>query len=428
MPAPSSQKRSGISIYLPYSVVFLGKCIWYFFVSFLTLLVTTVTTLIVINTLSKTNSQEKRFPHMNFDKIDCGENSLQLYSYGQDLYAAMLEAIDDAQESIYLETYIWKDDDLGYEFKKHLVRKARAGVHVYVIFDNFANLVVHRVFKLFPPEVHVLNYRIRGAIRTPWQALNPLRYALDHRKLLVVDGRVSFIGGYNIGGLYATQWRDTHLRIKGPFAANLALSFQDFWNLINRREQIVSSYHRTFNPLINVIENNALQATFPIRNMYISAIDKATSTILLTNAYFVPDHVLLNHLKDAARRGVTVNILVPWHSNHVVVDWLSRGYFKECLDAGIHVLGYSYTMLHAKTCMVDDYWVTIGTANLDRLSEVGNYEVNVEVYSSALARQMQTLFDCDTEDVFEFTLAAWQRRPWYAKLGERILAPLRNFL
>ena len=141
----------------------------------------------------------------------------------------------------------------------------------------------------------------------------------------------------------------------------------------------------------------------------------------------VPDGALLDALRAAAKRGVDVRVLVPWISNHVVVDWLTRGYFTVCLKAGIRVFGYQ-DMLHAKTCTIDGQWSTIGTANLDRLSAVGNYEINVEVYSEALARQMEELFKCDMRHAFTLTLEEWLRRPWYTRLGERILAPLRWFL
>jgi len=159
--------------------------------------------------------------------------------------------------------------------------------------------------------------------------------------------------------------------------------------------------------------------------MYIENIDRAEHSIWLTNAYFVPDHVLLDSLKAAAKRGVDVRILVPWTSNHVIVDWVARGYFTECLQAGIRVYGYRHTMLHAKTCPVDEQWSTIGTANLDRLSSIGNFEINVEIYSVEFAQQMQALFKCDTADMFELSLEDWQCRPWYTKWSEWILSPWR---
>ncbi len=382
-------------------------------------------TLIILQIVShqrKKQHIEHGFPHPHLQDVMIGENRLCIYDYGQDLYHDMLMAIDAAQETIYLETYIWKGDEVGQAFKDHLARKAAQGVEVYVVYDSFANLVVSHKFKRFHPAIHVLPYQ---AISVPWQILDLRRYALDHRKILVVDGKVSFLGGYNIGSLYATSWRDTHMRIEGPTAADLAHSFADFWNRHDRRgHHIHRHYQRHFDPLINVRGNNALNLTFPIRDMYIEAIDRSERSIALSNAYFVPDSALLDALKQAAQRGVDVRILVPWRSNHIIVDWLARGLFTECLQAGIRIFGY-HNMLHAKTCTIDGVWSTIGTANLDRLSSVGNYELNVELYSEEIAQQMQALFKADLTNAHEITLEEWVNRPWFSMLGEHILAPLR---
>jgi cardiolipin synthase len=387
--------------------------------------VLTVAILQLVSKLRRKQQQGGGFPHPNLDDVRVGDNTLQIYDYGQYLFDAMLAAIDDAKESIYLETYIWKDDKIGREFKEHLIKKATQGIEVFVVFDGFGNTVVPQRFKEFPAIVHTLKYQ---AIRRPWQIFDPRHYALDHRKLLIVDGYTSFIGGYNIGSPYATTWRDTHLRIQGPASADLAHSFVEFWNQhCHPAPDITRHYPRHFDALINVAGTNALQLMFPIRDMYIRAIDRAEKSVRLTNAYFVPDGVLMSALAAAARRGVDVQILVPWISNHIVVDWLARGYFTECLQAGVKVFGYRH-MLHAKTCTIDGQWSTIGTANLDRLSAVGNYEINVEIYSSSLAHQMEQLFLSDTTNAIALTLNEWVSRPWYAMLGENILAPLRVFL
>lgn len=376
----------------------------------------------VISVRRKRSQPQGGFPHGHLEPVQVGENVVQLFDYGRDLYNAMLAAIDEAKESIYLETYIWKGDEVGQAFKDHLVRKAEEGVEVYVIFDQFANMVVPARFKVFPECIHTLEYI---AIRSPLQIFDPRRYALDHRKLLVVDGSTAFIGGYNIGKVYATMWRDTHLRIEGPVAADLAQSLTGFWNLHHKPQQYIKRhYSRHFDPLINLHETNALRLTFPIRDMYIEAITRAEHHIYLTDAYFVPDQVLLDSLKAAAQRGVDVQVLVPWTSNHVITDWLARGNFTECLLGGVRIFAYHH-MLHAKTCTIDGQWSTIGTANLDRLSSVGNYEINVEVYSEKLAWQMEELFERDLSNAFELTLDAWRDRSWYMKLSERILSPLR---
>jgi cardiolipin synthase A/B len=410
-----SKRLSGLSLLRLVRKVILGVLI---------VQVLTAAVLLVIVALGKRRKHEIRFPHAPFEEVHVGENFLQLYTYGRDLYDAMLEAIDAAQESIYLETYIWKDDAVGQEFQTHLARKAAEGVAVYVIFDRFGNLVVPRAFKSsFAPPMHVLEY---SALRRPWNLLDPRRYALDHRKLLVVDGTLSFIGGYNIGSIYATEWRDTHLGLRGPAAAELARSFVAFWNrFCPAKEKISQQYHLRVDSRITVSQNEAMRLSFPIRDLYIAAIDEAEQFIFLTTAYFVPDRMLLEALKAAARRGVDVRVLVPWVSNHVVVDWIAHSYFTDCLRGGVRIFGYRYTMLHAKTCTVDGQWSTVGTCNLDRLSLVGNYEINVGIYSAAFARQMSALFAEDTAERFELTLEQWKSRPWYNKVSERILAPLR---
>ncbi|HVB23228.1 MAG TPA: phospholipase D-like domain-containing protein [Ktedonobacteraceae bacterium] len=392
---------------------------------FVTMLGLQTLVIIILQILTQRQRQHKHdkvFPHPQLMPVNIGENTLQIYDFGSDLYKAMLAAIDNAQESIFLESYIWKGDEIGQTFKDHLKRKADAGVAVYVIYDSFGNLVVPQEFKNFPPNIHVLAYQ---AFTRPWHLLDPRHYALDHRKLLIVDGHTGFIGGFNIGSEYATKWRDTHLRVEGPAVADLAQTYIEFWNQYHKKQdQITFHYPRIFDPLINLHGTSPLHMTFPIRDMYITAIDRAEHIIHLTNAYFVPDRVLLEALMDAARRGVDVRIIVPWISNHRIVDWITHGYFTSCLEAGIRVYGYN-NMLHAKTCTIDSQWSTIGTANLDRLSSVGNYEINVEIYSKAVARQMEDLFNCDTTNAFELTMDKWAKRPWYVMLSETILLPLR---
>ncbi|MGO8951129.1 MAG: phospholipase D-like domain-containing protein, partial [Ktedonobacterales bacterium] len=174
--------------------------------------------------------------------------------------------------------------------------------------------------------------------------------------------------------------------------------------------------------------NDALRLTFPIRDMYLNGIDNAEHHILLTSAYFIPDTSLLAALKAAAARGVDVQVLVPWTSNHIIADWASHAYFTECLEAGIRIFGYQNAMIHAKTCTADGCITTIGTANLDRLSSVGNYEVNVAIYSKDLAQEMEKIFAADKTNAFELTLDDWGSRPLYVKVSEQLIKRLRFVL
>jgi len=396
------------------------------FAVWLALVVVIVTALSVVAARRKRRQLSTPFPHPELPEAKVGQNHLRIFDYGQELYDAMLTAIDDAKERIYFETFIWKDDKIGREIKARLIAKAQEGVQVYVIFDVFGNLVVPSAFKQFPPSVHTLRF---APWRRFWRLVDPRVWALDHRKMLVVDGAVAFIGGYNIGDLYATQWRDTHLRVAGPAAEDLAQSYVDFWNLFARkRNHITKRHQRHFDPTITLRGTNAMRLVFPIRDMYMEAFDRAQSHIMLTNAYFIPDHNLLDALTEAAARGVETHVLLPWQSNHIVADWAARSYFERCLRAGVHIWGYKGAMIHAKTCTVDGVWSTIGTANLDRLSAVGNYELNVEVYSQELAQRMEALFAADQTNAFEITSEYWHSRPWYANAGERILSPLQVLL
>jgi cardiolipin synthase len=185
---------------------------------------------------------------------------------------------------------------------------------------------------------------------------------------------------------------------------------------------------RGYDPSVTLRSNDAMRLTFPIRDAYLAAMDAADQRIRLTSAYFIPDHNIFEALKAAAARGVDVQVLVPWTSNHIVADWASHAYFTDCLKAGVRIFGYQDAMIHAKTCTIDGQVTTIGTANIDRLSSVGNYEINAVVWGTALAEQMDDVFETDKTNAFELTLEKWSARPWYVKTSERIIKPLRFVL
>ena len=386
-----------------------------------------ISTLMAVDVWRKRYRSQGAFPRIQPGAETVAGSEVQVYTYGEDLYAVMLDAIEQAESCVLLETFIWKDDAVGQQFKDALYRAAARGAAVYVIYDAFANLVVPRRFKRFPPPLHVLRYPL-----LPWP-FNPFHlrsYARDHRKIMVVDGRIAFVGGYNIGARYATDWRDTHVRVAGPSAWELENVFVDFWNA-HRTRRLPSIPQRgtpTWEPRINVHRNDPPMLMFPIRAMYLEAIDRAQHHIYLTHAYYIPDRVLFRALLQAAERGVDVQIVLPATSNHVVADCLARGYYDRCLRAGIKLLLYQNAMVHAKTATVDGIWSTIGTTNMDRLSMVGNFEVNVEFYDRSLAQHMEQVFRNDSANTRQLTLAEWQHRPLLEKLAEAILMPLRPLL
>lgn len=401
--------------------------------AFLALLYAQIATILGLMTYSGLRKRlrgvvKKGFPVTPPASVAIGATEATTYTYGADLYADMLAAIGTARKRILLETYIWKSDTLGKEFKHALIEAAERGVDVHIIYDGFANLVVPPSFFRFPSPVQVLRYPVFAA---SWRFFDLRQAGREHRKLLVVDGHIAFVGGYNLGATYATQWRDTHVRLTGPSAWDLDNAFVDFWNVRCKRSghpMLKDVGSSTWESRIRLHRNVPRQMVFPIRGMYLEAIDRAQLQILITQAYFIPDSAFRRALIQAARRGVDVCILMPRASNHVVADWLARGMFDELLAAKVRIFRYRHAMVHAKTATIDGKWTTVGTANIDRLSLTGNYEVNLEIFDDDMAAQMGKIFARDRSNADELDPAQWSRRSVVERFCERILAPLRPLL
>jgi len=387
--------------------------------------------LTLVDSYRRRNKKPKPFPTRSPAKIPVGGGTVTTYTSGTDLYEDMLAAIEGARRQVMLETYIWKGDDVGERFKRAVCDAAARGVDVHVIYDKFANLVVSPVFKHFPPDVKVLPYPIYGA---GWRFFDLRRYGRDHRKILVVDDDVAFVGGYNIGTPYATEWRDTHCRITGPAVHDVRRAFADHWNLhrakrFRRNEPpLLLQTASSWEPQIRLQRNIPRLWMFPIRAMYIEAINRATHNVWMTHAYFIPDEAFVDELVEAAGRGVDVRLVLPAKSNHIVVDWISRGYYSRLLESGIRIFRFRDAMVHAKTATIDGNWSTIGTANVDRLSMTGNYEINVEIIDPAVAAEMERIFETDESHCNELFEAEWNTRDIYRRFTEMFLNPLRHLL
>ena len=385
----------------------------------------------LVDSYRRRNKKPKPFPTTPPREVSIGDGTVTTYTYGSDLYADMLDAIAGAERQVLFETYIWKGDEVGERFKRALADAAARGVDVHCIYDSFANLVVSPRFKRFPPSIKVLPYPVYNA---GWRFLDLRRYGRDHRKILVVDDTVGFVGGYNIGSAYATEWRDTHVRLSGPAVWDLKRAFADFWNLHRRRllgpseRPLLLETAAQWEPRIRVHRNVPRLLVFPIRGMYLEAINRASRNIWITQAYFLPDQDFVDALVAAAQRGVDVRLLVPLKSNHIVADWISRGYFGQLLRGGVRILRFKDAMVHAKTATVDGTWATVGTANIDRLSLSGNYEINVEAIDEAFARTLEEIFETDQSNCLELGLSEWEARDLHRRFTESLLTPLRPLL
>jgi cardiolipin synthase len=355
-------------------------------------------------------------------ELESGDE-LKLYPEYEGLYEAMIEEIEGARERIFIETFIWQDDDWGRRFVDVLAEKAREGVEVYAVFDEAANLGQPASFKRFPEEINLLRFR---RVRGPKDAINPRGAHREHRKILTVDGRVAFVGGWNIGVLYTT-WRGTHLRVRGGEVREMERVFADFWNTYRSEDlpEIPPARERAWNPALAFHVNDPYSHTFPIRDEYLRAVDRANEHLYLTTAYFTPGPAFRTALVKAAKRGVDVQVLIPERSNHALVDWLARSYLGELLGAGVRIFEYQDFMLHAKTATVDGIWSTVGSSNVDTLSFFGLHESNLEVYDERFAAQMERMFELDKTNARELTLEEWKNRPTYDKALQWGIAPLR---
>ncbi|MDP9474558.1 MAG: phosphatidylserine/phosphatidylglycerophosphate/cardiolipin synthase family protein [Actinomycetota bacterium] len=368
------------------------------------------------------------FPKREWPEIELesGDARLKLYSDYEGLYEAMLEEIEGARERIFLETFIFKHEEVGRRFAGALAKKAQEGVEVHIVYDALASLSTSP--ELFPEGVHVLPY---GPISGPISLLTPYNCVRDHRKILTVDGRVAFLGGFNFGVEYSAGWRDTHVRVAGDAVRDVEDAFAGLWN--RRRtgpvpEISLPRRRRAWNPATTLRVNDPTMGLFPIRSMYLAPLDRAKERIYLTSVYFVPSKAIKERLKDAARRNVDVQILVPWQTSYAVADRLARRQFGELLEAGVRIFEYDGRYIHhAKTATVNGVWSTVGSANLDSLSLFGLHEVNLEVYSERFAEQMEGVFEMDKSVSEEVTLEKWRSRPLHARLIEGALAPVRPF-
>ncbi len=364
-----------------------------------------------------------------------GGNRVKLISDGDTCFGEFIKAIKEASQSINLETYIFNSDEVGWEIARYLVEKSNSGVEVNVIYDSIGCIGTSpRLFDFMRAGgIEVLEYHPFIPWRKFWNV--SLR---DHRKILVVDGRIAFIGGVNIGKEYSGKqyhgddWRDTHLRIEGPAVRDIQFFFIENWYRYGGA--IIDNYRHfpvideTGNKLIMVLSSKSRRKIKPIRESYISAIKFARDSVLITNAYFIPNAKIYRSLIRAAKRGVNVCILLPGKSDIAIVKCASRYLYKRYLKGGIKIFEYTESVLHAKTAVIDGIWSTVGSSNLDRRSFKKNLEMNAIILDQQFGGQMEKMFYSDLENSIELKLENWSKRSLYNYVIEWICYRFRNYL
>lgn len=365
------------------------------------------------------------FPTLPPIDTEVDGTKIRTYVEGRSLYDDMLKSIREAKDTIFFETYAWRGDAIGKLFKQELYAAADRGVQVFVVFDGFGTLNQSPRFRHFPKHPNLHSHRLHE-IRVGLFLMDLRRTGRTHRKILVVDDKVGYVGGFNIGKDFGIEWRDTHVRLIGPAVRELSDGSIDFWNTFNPKGPTLErTYIRQWEAPIKAAFNLPSRLLFPVRGLYLDAIERATERILINSAYFIPDQEILGALTAAAKRGVDVKVMIPEYSNHIIADWVAWPNYGELLKAGVEIWLYQHAMIHSKTMTVDGVWSTVGTSNIDRLSLMGNFEVNLAIYSPEYAAVIEEIFANDLTTSRQLSLEEWEGRGIFERIGETLLSPFK---
>jgi cardiolipin synthase len=363
-------------------------------------------------------------------------NQVTLLEDGKATYAAMLQSIKAARQHVHVEMYIFEDDEVGRLFAAAMAERAKAGVRVRLIYDAVGSVGTKKEF-----FEELANTGVQVAAFNPVTVKNVLGSVAsiqnrDHRKLVVVDGRVAFLGGINISNVYGSgssrvgdvpfeerPWRDLQVRIEGPVVGDFQRAFVSQWEKVKNESLRETALYPEIKPagkeMVRAVattpSDKGLNSTYVA---LISAIEASEVEVLITMAYFVPHPELMGALEAAARRGVAVKMVLPSRSDNAVVYHAGRSYYDDLLEAGVRIFERKARVLHSKSAVVDGVWSTVGSTNLDWRSLVYNDELNAIVVGSEFARQMGAIFAKDLGNSEEITRQKWRERPFKDRVKE----------
>ena len=350
-------------------------------------------------------------------------NSAALLRNGDETFSALLAAIRGARESINMELYIFNRGRVGEEFARALSERAQAGVEVRLLVDGFGSHLGDLEDTMAAAGVRIETYK-------------PLRiYSLDkvgqrtHRRIVTVDGRIGFCGGFAIDDRWEgrarnpSEWRDTNIRVEGPVLAQLQHVFLEDW--VHTTGEVLHG-PRQFPPLepagnilAQAVSSSRTDQSSMAKLQYYMGIQAARKTIWIENAYFVPDRQIRQGLVQAAARGVDVRVIVPGkYIDSPNVRLASRFHYGELLDGGVQIYEYLPTMMHNKVMIVDGIWTSIGSINFVNRSMKKNGEANVSVYDRAFAAEVERMVEDDLTHCERFTKEKWKKRGFLARFGE----------
>jgi len=355
---------------------------------------------------------------------------------GGEVFPAMLEAIAAAQKTVSMETYILAADRIGEKFKAALIERAQAGVTVRLLYDAVGSfgLPASYLDELRAGGVQVVDFNPIA----PWRRKFRLSHR-DHRKVIVVDDLVAFTGGLNIADEYDSiengggGWHDMHCRVTGPIVLDLARMFRRTW-LRNGGGKFAPIAPGSVAPpgdgtsFTRLLDNTLRRQRGIVRRAYLHVIRSAKKSVLIENAYFLPDRGMRRALSRAARRGVDVRVITPGSSDVRVIEWASLYVSRNMAKMGIKIFHWRGPMLHAKTATVDSTWSTIGSYNFDAQSRFSNLEVTVEVLDPDVAQTLSRNFELTLASCDPYDDQSWKKLPFWKKAFAWLSFRFRRFL
>lgn len=360
-------------------------------------------------------------------------NEVKLIKNGDDKFKLLFKDIKDAEHHIHLEYFVINDDKIGSELLNLLCEKANEGLEIRIVIDDVGSSIsskMKRKLKDCGIEMHTFMPVLFS------NSTGKMNYR-DHRKIVVIDGKIGYVGGINVSDSYVNAnndryWRDTHIRITGEAVKPLQILFFTTWDFVSGDELEIS---KTYFPKHNCKTNIPLQiaASGPdtdwsnIMEAIFVAITNAEDHVYITTPYFIPNPEILTALQVISRSNITVKIIVPKTSDSWIAEYATNSYLEMLLEAGVEVYHYTKGFIHAKTMVVDGVFSTVGTTNMDYRSFNINFEVNALIYNKEISRQLTEFFNDDLKDCEKLDLKSWQNRSKRTKFIEaiaRLMAPL----
>ena len=367
-------------------------------------------------------------------------NRVELLLNGDQIFPAMLQAIRSAQKSVTYAQYLYEDGAIAHELAEAFAERCRAGVQVKILLDALgANTIPKDIPDLWKTSGCQIEWFRPIKV---WQFIMPwefFRYNYrSHRRILVIDGKIGFIGGHGVGeawtgdGRTAEHWRQTDVRVEGPIVQQLQAVFVESWRRTTGDILGDDSYFPALDVqgkvYAQIVKSSPLAGSFESYLLFLLSITSAQKSIHITNPYFLPDDRIKEALLNAVKQGVSVVVLTPAKGDHTTTSAASRNGFGPYLLGGVEIYEYQPAFMHTKAMVVDGVWATVGSANFDNRSAAINEEINLVVYDAGFAGQLEKSFQEDLKYSKKLTYEEWHSRPFMDKILELFTIPVKEQL